>query len=305
MMRLIFSLIAVFPLLAADTAPCVAVDQEQITAHDLASVAPAFASLAPDTPIAPAPLPGARRVLRSIEVAALARNHSLQIDLPSDVCFEFAMEPIDRGRLLEAMQKALPYPEAQVDILETSLYLVPRGRIEFRHEDLGVPATPEKRSAAIWRGNVIYGNDHRFAIWARVMLSVRMPRMIAKETIQRGQAILPEMIRVEYSDVFPAPGDIARNLDEVAGQVAVRTIPAGKEVHLGQLAVAPDVNRGDAVEVEVRSGATRLKFRARSEGEGHNGDVIVLRNPSSNRVFQARIDGKDKALIDVDPTPGN
>ncbi len=215
------------------------------------------------------------------------------------------MEPIDRGRLLEAMQKALPYPEAQVDILETSMYLVPRGRIEFRYEDLGVPATPEKRSAAIWRGNVVYGEDHRFAIWARVMMSVKLPRMIAKETIQRGQPILPEMIRVEYSNAFPAPGDIARNLDDVAGQVAVRTISAGKEVHLGQVAAPPDVSRGDPVDVEVRSGAMRLVLRARSEADGRHGEVIVLRNPSSNRIFQARVDGKDKASIDVGATPGN
>lgn len=215
------------------------------------------------------------------------------------------MEPIDRGRLLEAMQKALPYPEAQIDILETSLYQVPRGRIEFRYEDLGVPATPEKRSAAIWRGNVVYGDGHRFAIWARVMMSVQLPRMIAKETIPRGQAILPEMIRVEYSKVFPAPGDVARNLDEIAGQITVRTIPAGKEVHLGQVATPPDVARGDPVDVEVRSGAMRLAFRARSESDGRHGEVIALRNPTSNRIFQARVDGKDKASIDVGGTPGN
>lgn len=305
MTRLIVFLLAVFPLLAADSAPCVAVDHEQITASDLASVLPAFAQLAAEMPIIPAPLPGANRELRSFEIAALARNHSLHIDAPPDLCFEWTMEPIDRGRLLEAMQKALPYPEAQVDILETSMYLIPRGRIEFRYEDLGVPATPEKRSAAIWRGNVVYGEDHRFAIWARVMMSVKLPRMIAKETIQRGQPILPEMIRVEYSNAFPAPGDIARNLDDIAGQVAVRTISAGKEVHLGQVGAPPDVARGDPVDVEVRSGAMRLVLRARSEADGRHGEVIVLRNPSSNRIFQARVDGKDKASIDVGTTPGN
>jgi flagella basal body P-ring formation protein FlgA len=305
MTRLILYLLPIFPMLAADTTPCVAVDHDPITAHDLVPVLPAFARMVPDTPIAPAPLPGAQRVVRSLEVAALARNHSLQIDAPQDLCFEWAMEPIDRARVLEAMQKALPYPEAEIDILETSLYLVPRGRFEFLYEDLGVPATPEKRSVATWRGNVVYGENHRFAIWARVMMSVRMPRMIAKETIQRGQPILPEMIRMEYSSVFPAPGDVAHNLDEVAGQVAVRTIPAGKVVHRNQVAVPPDVSRGDAVDVVVRSGAMRLALRARSESDGRSGELIALRNPTSNRIFQARVDGKDRATIDVGATPGN
>jgi flagella basal body P-ring formation protein FlgA len=305
MTRLILYLLPILPLLAADTPPCVAVDHDPITAHDLASVSPAFAGLVPHTPIAPAPLPGAQRVLRSTEIAALARNHSLQIDPPQDLCFEWAMEPLDRARMLEAMQKALPYPDAQIDILETSLYLVPRGRFEFLHEDLGVPATPEKRSAAIWRGNVIFGDGHHFAVWARVMISVKLSRMVAKETIQRGQPILPEMIRMEYSNVFPAPGDVARNLDEIAGQVATRTIPAGKVVHLAQVGAPPDVKSGDPVDVVVRSGAMRLALRARSESDGRNGDIIALRNPSSNRIFQARVDGKDKATIDLGVTPGN
>jgi len=305
MSRLIAFLLSIVPLFAADTAPCVAVDHDQITAHDLAAALPAFARLAPETPIAPAPIPGARRELRSVEVAALARRQSVQIDNPPDLCIEFAMEPLDKARLLESMQKALPYPEAQIDILETSMALIPRGRVEFRYEDLGLPANPEKRSVATWRGNIVYGDNHRFAIWARVMMSVKLPRMIAKETIQRGQPILPEMIRVEYSNVFPAPGDVARNLSDIAGQIPIRTIPAGKEVHLGQVATPPDVTRGDPVDVEVRSGAMRLVLRARSESDGRHGDVIALRNPSSDRIFQARVDGKDKASIDIGATPGN
>ena len=305
MTRLIVFLVTIFPLLAADTAPCIAVDHEQITAHDLASALPAFARLAPDTPIAPAPMVGVHRTMRSFELKALAHNQSIQIDDAQDVCFEWAMEPIDRARLLEAMQKALPYPEAQIDILETSMYQIPRGQIEFRYEDLGVPATPEKRSPATWRGNILYGDGHRFAIWARVMMSVKMPRMIAKETIQRGQPILPEQIRLEYSNVFPAPGDVARNLDDIVGQIPMRTIPAGKEVHLGQVAPPPDVTRGDPVDVEVRSGSTRIALRARSESDGRHGEIIALRNPTSNRIFQARVDGKDRATIDIGATPVN
>jgi flagella basal body P-ring formation protein FlgA len=304
MTRIIACLISIAPLVAAD-APCIQVDHEPINAHDLASAFPAFARVFADTPIIPAPMVGVRRTLRSFEVRALAKNHSVEIGDTQDVCFEWAMEPIDRGRLLDAMQKSLPYPEAQIDILETSMYEIPRGRMEFRYEDLGVPANPEKRSPAIWRGNVIYGDGHRFAIWARVMMSVKLPRMIAKETIQRGQPILPESIRVEYSNVFPAPGDVARNMDEIVGQIPVRTIPAGKEVHLGQVGPPPDVTRGDPVDVEVRSGATRIALRARSESDGRHGEMISLRNPSSNRIFQARVEGKDKASIDLSLPPGN
>ena len=185
------------------------------------------------------------------------------------------------------------------------MYPIPRGQLQFHYEDLGVPASPEKKSPAVWRGDVVYGAGHRFPIWARVMMSVKLPRMIAKETIQRGQPILPELIRIEYSNVFPAPGDVARNLDDIVGQIPVRTIQAGKEVHLNQVAPPPDVTRGDPVDVEVRSAGMRIAFRARSESDGRHGEIIALRNLSSNRIFQARVDGKDKAFIDVGGIPVN
>jgi flagella basal body P-ring formation protein FlgA len=63
--------------------------------------------------------------------------------------------------------------------------------------------------------------------------------------------------------------------------------------------VPPDVNRGEMVEVEVRSGAAHLAFTGKAESAGHSGDTIVIRNPSSNKVFQARVDGKGKAFLDA------
>ena len=40
----------------------------------------------------------------------------------------------------------------------------------------------------------------------------------------------------------------------------------------------PDVNRGDMVEVEVRSGAAHLAFTGKAESAGRSGDTIVIRN---------------------------
>jgi flagella basal body P-ring formation protein FlgA len=63
--------------------------------------------------------------------------------------------------------------------------------------------------------------------------------------------------------------------------------------------VPPDVNRGDMVEVEVRSGAAHLAFTGKAETAGRSGDTIAIRNLSSNKVFQARVDGKGRAFLDA------
>jgi flagella basal body P-ring formation protein FlgA len=292
------------PVLAAPADPCAAAAHDPITAGDLAALLPAFGLLPPDAPIAPAPAPGARRVLRSFELRSLARSYSLDLASPEDLCFEWPMEPLDRDRLLEAMRSALPYPETHIEILNTSLQPVPRGRIEFRREDLGTPAAG-LRAPAIWRGNVVYGANGRFSIWARVLVSARLPRIVAVETLRRGKPIAPADVRVEYSESFPVPGDLTAGIDQVSGRIPARTIAAGSEIHLSQLLAAADINRGDLVEVEVRSGSTRLAFAARSESQGRSGEHIALRNLSSNRVFQARVDGRGKASVDAGAVPGN
>jgi flagella basal body P-ring formation protein FlgA len=292
------------PVLAAPAAPCAAAAHDPITAGDLAALVPAFGPLPPEAPIAPAPAPGARRVLRSFELRSLAKSYSLELASFDDLCFEWPMEPLDRDRLLEAMRSALPYPETHVEILNTSLQPVPRGRIEFRREDLGTPAAAG-RGPAIWRGNVVYGASGRFSIWARVLVSARLPRIVAVETLRRGKPIAPADVRVEYSESFPVPGDLAAGIDQVSGRIPARSIAAGSEVHLSQLLAAADINRGDLVEVEVRSGGTRLAFAARSESQGRSGELVALRNLSSNKVFQARVDGRGKASVDAGAVPGN
>src|SRR5579864_3680655 len=249
------------PVLAAPAAPCAAAAHDPITAGDLAALVPAFGPLPPDAPIAPAPAPGARRVLRSFELHSLAKSYSLDLASFDDLCFEWPMEPLDRDRLLQAMRSALPYPEAHIEILNTSLQPAPRGRIEFRPEDLGTPAAAG-RAPAIWRGNVVYGASGRFSIWARVLVSARLPRIVAIETLRRGKPIAPADVRVEYTESFPVPGDLAASIDQVSGRMPSRTIGAGSEIHLGHLLAAADINRGDLVEVEVRSGGTRLAFAA-------------------------------------------
>ena len=63
------------------------------------------------------------------------------------------------------------------------------------------------------------------------------------------------------------------------------------------------MSKGDAVEVEVRSGAAHLALTAKAESGGRNGDVIAIRNPGSSRVFRARVEGKAPRLS-VPDSPG-
>jgi flagella basal body P-ring formation protein FlgA len=283
----------------AQTTKCVEVEGDRILARDFAVSLPGFGQLPPETPLAPAPMPGMRRFFRSLELVALAQRYSVEIAPDASLCFERQTELLDRGRVLEAMRLALPLPDLKIEIVETSLYPVPLGRLEFRRESLATPASPSARIAVEWRGNVVYGNNQRFGVWARVLISAPMPRVVAAEALKKGEAIGASQVRVETADRFPIAGDMAQTVDQVVGRAPIRAVVPGTEIHLSQLMVPPDVNRGDMVEVEVRSGAAHLAFSGKAESAGRSGDTIVIRNLSSNKVFQARVEGKGKAFLDA------
>jgi flagella basal body P-ring formation protein FlgA len=122
---------------------------------------------------------------------------------------------------------------------------------------------------------------------------------------RQGEAIGASQVRVETADRFPIAGDVAQTVDQVVGRAPLRAVVPGTEIRLGQLMVPPDVNRGDMVEVEVRSGAAHLAFTGKAESAGRSGDLIVIRNLSSNKIFQARVDGRGKAFLDAGRALGN
>src|SRR5580704_16187340 len=128
-------LIAYLPLALAQP-PCVSVTGSQILGADLARAVPAFTGIQADSPLAPAPLPGSTRVFFSSELQSIASRFSLAIGTPSEVCFKFASETLNRERVLAEMRKALNIPDSKVELLETGPVLVPVGSIEFTREGL-------------------------------------------------------------------------------------------------------------------------------------------------------------------------
>ena len=282
---------------SAEQRACREVEGERIFARDLAVAIPAFGALVPQLPVAFAPVPGSRRIMHASELVSLARRHSIELATVEDLCFEWPMQPLERAAAMEAMRASLDAPEATIEIVEMSRNPVPRGRIEFPRDRLGMPAAAGARAPVLWRGNVVYGGARRFAIWARVTVAARVVQVVAIESLRAGQPVEPRQLRLETSQGFPLPAKIAGSIEQVAGRLPLRPLSAGSPIHLDQLAAPFDVNRGDLVDVEVRSGAARLSFSGKAETAGRSGDVVAIRNEDTNRLFQARVNGKGKALV--------
>ena len=89
---------------------CRPVEGERILARDLALAIPAFGALVPELPVAFAPVPGSRRIMHAVELAALARKNAIELPAPEDLCFEWPLQLLDRAAVMEAMRAALDAP---------------------------------------------------------------------------------------------------------------------------------------------------------------------------------------------------
>jgi flagella basal body P-ring formation protein FlgA len=282
---------------AVGQTPCVPVTGAQILGEDLARSVPALMALPPDLPIAPSPLPGAVRTFPVSELQALASRLGVRALPAADVCFRLATESLNRARVIESMNDALRVPGLQIEILDTSNEPTPPGRIEFRRETLPTPSGPNRGLPIVWRGDVIYAGDRRFAIWARVKITAPVTRLVAVENLRPGIAIRPGQVREETVESFPVSQGRPPSLSQIEGLVPLRTIAAGAEVRSDDVVQPYEVNRGDLVHVEVRSGAARLTLTGRAESAGRVGDLVPVRNLDSSRIFSARVEGRDSVVV--------
>ncbi|MGD0499711.1 MAG: flagellar basal body P-ring formation chaperone FlgA [Bryobacteraceae bacterium] len=280
------------PLASIALAGCLTIGagSDRVLAGDLAREVPAFAAVAPDTPLAPAPLGGAQRIFRAAELRYMALRMGLPSVPDQDVCVERRMTPLDPEKLLEIMRRQLP--GASLAMLDYSRIPAPEGAIEFP-----LAALRPAPGGAFWSGYVVYAGARHFPIWAKIRASSTEPRVVAAASLEPGRAISAAQLRLETKEGFPTAGALAASVEEVAGKAPRRFIANGTAIRREWLEAPQEIQRGDQVLVEARAGAARLELTAVAEAPGSAGDVIPVLNPFSMRRFKARVEGKGKVSV--------
>ena len=278
---------------------CEFVNADQIFGADLARALPAFSAMPRDAVIGYSPAPGSRRILQLPELSRIGAQYGVQVPADSRACFEWKLQRVTEDAVRAAIHESLKNPEARVEILEMSNAPAPEGKLVFPSTGLSAAGNTDPSTPVTWRGYVVYQSARRFSVWARVRMAATMTRVIAVETLAPGKPVGNGQVRLETYDDFPLRIDTARSLDEVIGRMSLRPVRAGFPVLRSDLAEAFQVERGEMVQVTAVSGAAQLELEAQAEASGRQGDVISLRNPSSGKVFRARIEAKGRAIVVV------
>jgi flagella basal body P-ring formation protein FlgA len=261
---------------------------DQIRAGDLAARFPEWAAVPPETPLALAPAPGVQRVLRVLELRRMAERWSVSSVPVSDVCVTRPVAVSNAEQLLAAMRKELP--AAHIEMLDFSRQPAPQGTLAFP-----VTGLRQGPSGGYWSGYVTYGGNHRFTLWARVKVTVATPRVVATQDLKPNMTLDTAALRVEMRDEVPAAGFVS-TVEEVAGKVSRRAIPAGTALRTEFLEPAKVVLRGDTVQVEAVRGGVQLSLECVADASGAVGDIIPILNPVSKRRFPARVEAKGQVV---------
>lgn len=118
--------------------------------------------------------------------------------------------------------------------------------------------------------------------------------IVTTRPIARGELIVAADLEIARRDVTQQVGYCTTS-DSLVGRKAKRILPAGYVLKAADVETPlrtsepPLVKRRDRVKVLARSGALVIEMSGEAQQEGRAGDVIKVRNISSNAVISARV----------------
>jgi flagella basal body P-ring formation protein FlgA len=252
-------------MIAALILACRIVEGPMITGKD--------AGIDPSITIGATPVPGVRRILTPAE--------QKRFGISEPLCFERATHLLTSPDV----ETALPVRAGvRIQLEDYTRTPVPSGRLEFS------PSGPDY--TGLWRGRIVYDENHSFAIFAKVKLTAEQTWTEAIQPLVPGRAIQPEQLEVKTGRRPPfTPAT------EIAGKIPRRTIHPGEPILPNMLTIPREVERGDKVTVDVNVGDAHLSFDAIAETSAHTGESVLIKNPENGRRFQAKVECKGKVVI--------
>lgn len=204
---------------------------------------------------------------------------------------------------VECLKKQLPWSDECLDVqLAQSL---PR---ELRDRPTSDGYTAEWRSAGTPQGRIALRIVREAAgeksVDVPVQFDVRHFEEIVVTTrpIARGEVIVASDLEIARRDVTQSVG-YSTTSESLVGRKAKRILPAGhvlKAVDVEtpvRAAEPPIVKRRDRVKVIARSGALVIEMAGESQQDGRAGDLIKVRNVSSNALLSARVRGAGEVEV--------
>jgi flagellar basal body P-ring formation protein FlgA len=253
-----------------------------------------------------APLPGLSRTLDLAYLKARLRlagvdPASLVLDFPQTVSIITASQQVTGTELLAAVREQLlaarPDEAGRLSIQPAGAapgtVTVPAGHLELKVRtrpgaDLfgSISATVEA-----WVDGAMVRS-----ISVPVRVSQQAEILVAARTIGRATPIGPDDVRVERRELTTGQEPL-RALGALLGRQAVRNIVVGEPILASLLEQPPLVRRGDMVVLTAEARGIRAVTQGEAKEDGKAGQVIRVRNLTSNREVYGQVDAERSVRV--------
>ena len=299
-------LLAICRPLPAGKVPEIGLERDRLTAADLAQVIPEWGGLDGSQVIAYAPLPGVERRVSRRQLILWANRHGLQLeieDLPEAVLVARRMRRLRPEEALRAVTAAvaaryqLPVEKLRIRLHGFSDALVPAGKLSFEIRSslnrlnrpgpipLGWRDSDGRSGTVPLRATVSILGKHALARHAMPAKS-----MVGSKDFTFREGVLPGS--PEKYLIFP---------EYVEGKTLKYSLKSGQALSRAMLVHTQLVQRGDLIELALKSKSIQLRVPARAEEAGSLGDRITCRNLESGRRVVATIVDQKRAEVTLIP----
>jgi flagella basal body P-ring formation protein FlgA len=196
------------------------------------------------------------------------------------------------------MRSSLQLPLAEIEVLDFSRYAVPPGAVEFPISTL--PSGNDQSKRFIWRGRIRSSGNGTTPIWASVRIGTFRSAVFAASTLIPGSVVQRSELQVRSVPGWSSHR--AKGIDDFVGKIPKRRIDAGLELRENWFDHAPEVQKGDRVELRVQRGPVTLRVEALAEERARKGEsvwVSLLADQGLARRLRGQVTGEKLVWLEA------
>jgi flagella basal body P-ring formation protein FlgA len=123
----------------------------------------------------------------------------------------------------------------------------------------------------------------------RLEVEASVDTVVASRQIEYGSVIQDSDLILQKKEITQSSHLAARNINEIAGKIAKRTLIANQPVSSDQVEKIPLIKSGQMVTIVAENEVLKITVSGKARSSGAEGDTIRVQNLSSQKEIPARV----------------
>lgn len=137
----------------------------------------------------------------------------------------------------------------------------------------------------------------RWKLYVPVRVNRELEVVVTTRPLSRGQTVGRDHVELKAVSTSRLRNHYYTRIEELVGQEAASAARSGEILTAADLVAPRLVRRGQSLLIEAGAGTVTVKMRGKALEDGRSGELVQVRNHSSNRVVQGRVVGRDRVRV--------